>query len=672
MIKRFNKILAGITAAAALLLAAGCKNQLDYLNDTTARNAFNVAGLYVSGLDAGYNGANVALKVVAVDANGDKSEVDYVAGTVADSYTTDKGETVGHQSGTVYIKLDEAKLYDGDKMAVDYFNANGDADDYVAFSASSIECYLQVGSDTIKVLSSDGSKLENAKLSVPTSEAGTKDADLISRWVTVNVADGVGTFALAGNASEPVNVTLPHIGLNLTTVTSASDLPAGVTINSSTDTTKATDGITNVVLTITGIPEDFKDYVMILSGADIGDSASTIETGDWHYDKTSNVFKQTVAKAEADKDDIDVKAGEYYVSYDFYGQRQTWRADCDIEMLVSDYNNGEGNHNSNNRLLDQVTENKKDTNFMLPKYLWGSKKVSITIDMNDLKNGTDYKRADPVATSGSIKLAGFVVNGLKTSETYNLIATDGDAARTFLDGLDKTQGNNADLVSLLEIWDTSAKDLEFASTYACYFPDSTIEVFPGSETFVLGFRAVPQSSDSTPTLTWNSAVAFSTTRLQTVNYMGDTEYVLYADATTGAAYLLPRENDIISTIEDYLNVDIDGYAVQGWYDDDWKALDSPKGSVKKTSTANEWIWTITTTEFKKGYRFSIIPELNTWTDRFELADNYTLTVGGQAVGPMNHNNEQTIRATVDLEASKTYTFTVNKTFEGLFIKVTKS
>lgn len=662
MIKRFNKILAGITAAAALLLAAGCKNQLDYLNDTTARNAFNVAGLYVSGLDAGYNGANVALKVVAVNENGDKSDVDYVTGTVADSYKNASGETVGHQSGTVYIKLDEAKLYDGDKMAVDYFNANGDADDYVAFSASSIECYLQVGSDTIKVISSDGSKLENAKLSVPTSEAGTKDADLISRWVTVNVADGVGTFALAGNATEPVNVTLPHIGLNLTTVTSASDLPAGVTINTSTDTTKATDGITNVVLTITGIPEDFKDYVMILSGADIGDSASTIETGNWHYDKTSNVFKQTVVKAEADIAAIGVKESEYYISYDFYGQRQTWRADCDIEMLISDYNGGEGNQDSNNRLLDQVTENKADTNFMLPKYLWGSKKVSITINMNDLTKGEQYAQADPEAERSII-----YVDGIKIINAPSSFNNAGYLA--FMSEWFDAMGINK--------WDATTEN-KITSTDYILDSDAYLvgpyEYHPNKSTFALDMQVVNPNANDFDSF-WadeTKVLNASTPTYQTSEFSGKHVIAVYELNSSGDfvdAYIKESSKD--SKIENLLTFSkkdiITGYFVKGWYGDDWKGLD-----VAKITKINDhsWSWEIKTTSEIRGYKFSIIPVNDDWSDRYELANSFTLSIGTE-VGPLNHNKEPT-RAEINLSAGKTYTFTVTNKNKGVFVKVTSN
>ena len=197
MIKTMTKFIAGFAAAASLLLAAGCTNQLDYVDDTTAVNKFNVAGLKVTGLDAAYNGADIKLMVVE-----DKNEVSYVEGTVASSYKDDKGNTVGYQSGTAYIKLPDPELFDGDSL-----------------HTSKFECYLSVGNDKIKVLSADGATLENAKLAVPSSPAGTSNTGLKSKFVDVVVTDGIGTFSFADIGDEPVNVTLYCVSLDLINAT---------------------------------------------------------------------------------------------------------------------------------------------------------------------------------------------------------------------------------------------------------------------------------------------------------------------------------------------------------------------------------------------------------------------------------------------------------------------
>lgn len=528
MIKRFNKILAGITAAAALLLAAGCKNQLDYLNDTTARNAFNVAGLYVSGLDAGYNGANVALKVVAVDANGDKSEVDYVAGTVADSYTTDKGETVGHQSGTVYIKLDEAKLYDGDKMAVDYFNANGDADDYVAFSASSIECYLQVGNDTIKVLSSDGSKLENAKLSVPTSEAGTKDADLISRWVTVNVADGVGTFALAGNASEPINITMYQMKFDIQSAT-ADNLPKGVEIK-----TSAKAG-TNQKFTVTFTNVDENEgQELVLGGSSIGETDGAL-ADHWYYPEK---FKQTVTDGK--------------VSWTFYGGDVSYIAyrsygpGCGPEFVIVAPSDSKEN---GVRFLESSVSRSGgtgDLNFMFPKYTIGNYDVELTVDVKALDTN-NVSKADPEAERSIIYVDGIkIINAPVPSEREYIFSSDGDIP--WYNWVPNCGWNND------SYFYTGAGIGSVSKNYGWVF-DSPSEIQPNGSIFKLGVQIVEGTEEA---LDWNSKLggnAIYTSSLKTEEFAGK-HYVFVVDNSTEVScYLMPASNvSIIDSSDVTLNI----------------------------------------------------------------------------------------------------------------------
>lgn len=640
MIKRFNKILAGITAAAALLLAAGCKNQLDYLNDTTARNAFNVAGLYVSGLDAGYNGANVALKVVAVDANGDKSEVDYVAGTVADSYTNDKGETVGHQSGTVYIKLDEAKLYDGDKMAVDYFNANGDADDYVAFSASSIECYLQVGSDTIKVLSSDGSKLENAKLSVPTSEAGTKDADLISRWVTVNVADGVGTFALAGNASEPINITMYQMKFDIQTAT-ADNLPKGVEIKTSAKTG------TNQKFTVTFTNVDENEgQELVLGGSSIGEADGTL-ADHWYYPEK---FKQTVTDGK--------------VSWTFYGgdvsylAYRSYGAGCGPEFVIVAPSDLKEN---GVRFLESSASRSGgtgDLNFMFPKYTIGNYDVELTIDVKALDT-SNVSKADPEAERSIIYVDAIKVVNAPSFNAAGYLAFCSNWFDAM--GINKWGADTENKIT--------SKDY-FMSNVAYYV--GPFDYHPNKSTFALDMQVLNPQSDGG---FWDAAskvLEASTPTYQTSEFAGKhviAVYELDASGTLVDAYIEASSKD--SNIENLLTFSkkdiITDYFVKGWYTDSWTGYDVTKITKIDDHT---WSWSITTTSEMKGYKFSIIPADGDWSDRYELANTYALSVDTE-VGPLNHNNEPT-RAEIDLSASKTYTFTVTNKNTGVYVKVTSN
>ncbi len=394
MIKRLNKIVAGITAAAALLLAAGCKNQLDYVDDTTARNAFNVAGLYVTGLDSSYNGAPVSLQVVtAIADNGDKTEESWFATEVAYSYKDASGNVVGYQSGTAYKK--EAKLYDGDALAVKTYAKNAKV-----FAASSIECYLKVGSDTFKVVSSDGTKLENAKLSVPTSPAGTKDKDLSSKWVTVTIKDGIATFALAGNADEPVNVTLPTIKLDILAKT-ADTLSAAIKI----EKVAKTGTNQKFTLKLTGLKEH-EGTEFILGGADI--SLTDGSLGSYWYDEK---FKSKIS----DNGEIE---WTFYGSAVNNGNISAWgrtysSEQAGPEILIAKADDPK-KENGMQLLASGVSRNgvKGDSeNFMFPAYTIGNYDVTCTIDVAKLTKGTDYTQADPEAQKYSYQINAITVKG---------------------------------------------------------------------------------------------------------------------------------------------------------------------------------------------------------------------------------------------------------------------
>lgn len=122
-------------------------------------------------------------------------------------------------------------------------------------------------------------------------------------------------------------------------------------------------------------------------------------------------------------------------------------------------------------------------------------------------------------------------------------------------------------------------------------------------------------------------------------------------------------------IEEPLRPSLAGYAVQAWRTTSWTACNTKLTTVSR----DEWKWEVKTgTDDYSSYKFSIIPAINTWTDRYELSDSYTLSVGAKAVGPMNHNNNEPTRATIDLEANSTYTFTLLSKVDGVYVKVTKS
>lgn len=474
MIKRLNKIVAGITAAAALLLAAGCKNQLDYVDDTTARNAFNVAGLYVTGLDSSYNGAPVSLQVVtAIADDGDKTEESWFATEVAYSYKDNSGNVVGYQSGTAYKK--EAKLYDGDALAVKTYAKNAKV-----FAASSIECYLKVGSDTFKVVSSDGTKLENAKLSVPTSPAGTKDKDLSSKWVTVTIKDGIATFALAGNADEPVNVTLPTIKLDILTKT-ADTLPAAIKI----EKVAKTGTNQKFTLKLTGLKEH-AGTEFILGGSDI--SLTDGSLGSYWYNEK---FKSKIS------DDGEI-GWTFYGSAVNSGNISDWgrtysseQAGPEILILKADDPKKE---NGMQLLASGVSRKgvKGDSeNFMFPAYTIGNYDVTCTIDVAKLTKGTDYTQADPEAPKSTIRVAGIKVINAPLPTSGNMYFTAPDEYAGYEDAKweipENTYNENCHKY-------TSA-DLSSAGNYNWIFNDSEseptyVEVIPYNSKFRVGIRLV--------------------------------------------------------------------------------------------------------------------------------------------------------------------------------------
>ena len=549
MKKTLVKFFAGVTAAASLLLA-GCTNQLDYLDQTTARNAFNVAGLYVEGLDKAYNGSEVTLKVVTVDEDGTKDTVDFVSGVVADSYTKADGTVVGYQSGTAYAKVDAAdQLYDGDQMANWYYAANKDADGYTPFTASAFECYLQVGNDTYKVASSDGTSLENAKLAVPTSVAKTADSALVSRWVKVNVSDGVATFSLANSADEPVNVTLANIKLNLFNKTE-NEIAAmsGVTITK----TAKTGTHQKITLKITGLKDNAGTEVVI-GGSDLSVSDTTGFGSNW-YDVETAGYKQTIsADGEVEFTVYSGRSGNT-ATVDISG----WGRGYDLssattEIVVSSVNEKK---QDGPRLLENSVSLKSmdstsndSTNFLLPSYCTGNYDITITIAKDEL-DASCVSQDDPTVAASEITIAGICITNLEVESTdiWHLSSPDGygsdtdKAAAAFIDNIDL----NKILKTYVDHWAVETGVQTFVNfadkDTLVWAPAKSVKVKPGQDTFILGFRAVKQGTNTDGTINfWGGSKACNTSNLNTNDYISG-EYILYGDAETGVAYLVPKAN----------------------------------------------------------------------------------------------------------------------------------
>ncbi|MBR0495258.1 MAG: hypothetical protein IJJ71_03660 [Treponema sp.] len=547
--KKLTRFIAGFSAAAALLLGVGCTNQADYVEDNTARNACNIEGLYVEGLDKAYDGNVFELHAVVVNEKGEAKSIteasdgkvtdDTVAiltGTVADSYTKDS-KTVGHKSGTIYkTSADNKRLFDGDSMAVAYqrsqIAAGKTGTDIKTFAAGTLEFYLKVGNDYVF-----GTKKNSAgnivpltqKLSIPTSPAGTSDAALQSRWVKVVIANGVPTATLEKKVDEPVNVTLACISLDLLPKTEAEiEALAGVEIK------KTAKAGTNqkFTVTITGL-ESNNGIDVVFGGADISDTDTGTFKDDW-YDTTKH--KKTITDGK--------------VSFEFYGKavnggniggwnRTYTAAGAGPEIVIASVNEKK---QDGPRLLTSPTSregNTKSTNFMFPAYCIGDFDVELTIDKSKL-DSTSVTQADPVVAAAEIKINAIYVANLasatETSKYYLTASDDPTSSRKFL-----ANEKNGTLKELLEKW--SPAD---AAAFACaekglaYTFAETVNVKPGQSTFVLGFRAVPPKATDTDadSYDWDNNVAFETPTLLTESYADGKEYTLYADAVTGVINLI--------------------------------------------------------------------------------------------------------------------------------------
>ena len=380
MIKTMTKFIAGFAAAASLLLATGCTNQLDYVNDNTALNKFNVAGLKVTGLDESYNGADIKLLVKEGTKKDGEKEVDnyvaYVSGKVASSYTNEKGDVVGYQSGSAYIKLETPELFDGDSL-----------------HTSKFECYLSVGTDTIKVLSSDGTKLENAKLAVPTSPAGTRNADLKSKFVEVVVNDGIGTFSFADKPAEPVNVTLVCItapDFSDKTVAAVNGI-AGYELSASEK--KGEYG--KYKITVTGLDNSQNGQKVQLAGATIGGISDNLKMGDYWDGGEADV----ISAADQEKSSFNQEIKDNKVSWEFYGSEPSWNTGKGVAIKI--YKPG---------CKDKVFFLKTGAsgNFLFPKEVIG-KDVELTIDVSKLTKGSDWSVDDPVAKTSKLYIDGIKI-----------------------------------------------------------------------------------------------------------------------------------------------------------------------------------------------------------------------------------------------------------------------
>ncbi len=272
MKKTLVKFFAGVTAAASLLMA-GCTNQLDYLDETVAINKMNITGLSVAGLDKQYNGTEAVLYVKAGDTN-----VPVVSGFVAGTYTKGTGasaKTLNLKAGTVYSVLSNPYTFDGDK-----------------YETSTIEMWLTVGQKTFQVHGTDftGDKV-NAKLSVLSSPAGTSNADLKAKMVSVEINGDDAKYSFESSVTPPTKANLYELdlwALNGKTIAEWNAEP-GVNVETSTSTT----AYPKYTIKIVGLTNDVGGKY-VLCGQAIVNKVKDVDGGSGQWNTSYDGMTSTV------------------------------------------------------------------------------------------------------------------------------------------------------------------------------------------------------------------------------------------------------------------------------------------------------------------------------------------------------------------------------------------
>ena len=307
MKKSLVKFFAGVTAAASLLLAS-CTTQNDYLDETTALNKMNIKGFTVTGLDQAYDQATAKLMVKeGVNEDGTENVV-----SIGEAVVAAYDATKGYKSGTAYAKFDEPYLYDGDKL-----------------QTSKLECYLVVGNDEFKVADTVNGAYKNAVLSVKTSPAGTADKDLASSFIAISVYDGVASYAFASNATEQIAVPVYMCDFDISSATSAEDLPEGVTI----ETTARTGTNNKYTVIFKGLVDNIGTK-FVVAGAAI--SSKDENLGDnWNIMETPGL---KVSAVVTDKGLISTVDETGTLRFEFYGAAPSWASNASPAIKIAAYN----------------------------------------------------------------------------------------------------------------------------------------------------------------------------------------------------------------------------------------------------------------------------------------------------------------------------------------------
>ena len=385
MIKTMTKFIAGFAAAASLLLAAGCTNQLDYVNDNTALNKMQIVGFKVSGLDAAYDGATAKLMI----SEGKSDDVSIGETTIAAV-----GNEKSQDSGTAFVKFDKPYIFDGD-----------------TFHTSKISMYLQVGTKIFKVADPANGKLDYAKLAVKTSPAGTADKDLVKNYVNIAVYNDVPEYSFVASAVESFAIPVYMCEFDISTATSESDLPPGVEITLADKT-----GTNNkYTVTFKGLTDNVGTK-FVVAGSTIN-SKDEDPIDNWNIMETAGIKVTNVVTDSGLVKEVD---NDGNITFVFYGAKTSWDSGKKGPAIkIAAYNVDTAPWTC---LLSNA-----GGNWFFPDYTDGYD-VTMTVDLTRLST-TSWKKLDAKYEGYKIFIDGIkVVKAPKVAGLGKAFIVDGDDA----------------------------------------------------------------------------------------------------------------------------------------------------------------------------------------------------------------------------------------------------
>lgn len=490
MIKTMTKFIAGFAAAASLLLAAGCTNQLDYVNDNTALNKMQIVGFKVSGLDAAYDGATAQLMI-----SEGESDVSIGKTTIAAV-----GKEKSQDSGTAFVKFDEPYIFDGD-----------------TFHTSKISMYLQVGTKSFKVADPANGKLDYAKLAVKTSPAGTADKDLVKNYVNIAVYNDVPEYSFVASAVESFAIPVYMCDFDISTATSAADLPAGVEISLADKT-----GTNNkYTVTFKGLTDNVGTKFVVAGSAisskdeGLGDNWNIMETAGI---KVTAVVTDNGLIKEVDKDGN--------ITFVFYGTKTGYSPTNSPAIKIAAYNVDTDPWTC---LLSNA-----GGNWFFPDYT-GGHDVTMTVDLAKLSKSS-WKKSNAKYEGYKIYVDGIkIVKAPKVNTFGKAFIVDGDYAPDRIEFVpENTWGDKSHFYT-----DT---DINSKGNFSWVFDEPAV-VKPYSSQFRLGARIVTPAKESG---FWDNQKGSYSGYYKTEDFI-DKHVTLVIDMSTGSVieYLLP------SSVVDY-------------------------------------------------------------------------------------------------------------------------